>query len=53
METREFYDYEAKYQAEDTRYVIPWVAADAERIVQDEAFFAFETLGCRGWGRWT
>ena len=49
---REFYDYEAKYQAEDTRYVIPCgLPPDAERIVQDEALFAFESLGCRGWGR--
>jgi D-alanine-D-alanine ligase len=49
---REFYDYEAKYQAEDTRYVIPCgLPPDAERIVQDEALFAFQTLGCRGWGR--
>jgi len=49
---REFYDYEAKYQADDTRYVIPCgLPPDAERIVQDEALFAFQALGCRGWGR--
>ena len=49
---REFYDYEAKYQANDTRYVIPCgLPPDAERIVQDEALFAFRALGCRGWGR--
>ena len=49
---REFYDYEAKYQANDTRYVIPCgLPPDAERIVQDEALFAFHALGCRGWGR--
>jgi D-alanine-D-alanine ligase len=49
---RDFYDYEAKYQAEDTRYVIPCgLPPDAERIIQDEALFAFQTLGCRGWGR--
>ena len=49
---REFYDYEAKYQANDTRYVIPCgLPPDAERIVQDEALFAFQALGCRGWGR--
>ena len=49
---REFYDYEAKYQAEDTRYLIPCgLPPDAERIVQDEALFAFNTLGCSGWGR--
>jgi D-alanine-D-alanine ligase len=49
---REFYDYEAKYQAADTRYLIPCgLPPDAERIVQDEALFAFNTLGCSGWGR--
>lgn len=49
---REFYDYQAKYEANDTRYLIPCgLPPDAERIVQDEALFAFETLGCRGWGR--
>jgi D-alanine-D-alanine ligase len=49
---REFYDYEAKYQAKDTRYLIPCgLPPDAERIVQDEALFAFNTLGCSGWGR--
>jgi D-alanine-D-alanine ligase len=49
---REFYDYEAKYQADDTRYLIPCgLPPDAERIVQDEALFAFRALGCSGWGR--
>ena len=49
---REFYDYEAKYQANDTRYLIPCgLPPDAERIVQDEALFAFKALGCSGWGR--
>jgi D-alanine-D-alanine ligase len=49
---REFYDYEAKYVANDTRYVIPCgLPPDAERIVQDEALRAFRALGCSGWGR--
>lgn len=49
---REFYDYEAKYRADDTRYLIPCgLPPDAERIVQDEALFAFNSLGCWGWGR--
>jgi len=49
---REFYDYEAKYQADDTRYLIPCgLPPDAERIVQDEVLFAFKALGCSGWGR--
>ena len=49
---REFYDYEAKYTAQDTRYIIPCgLPPDAERIVQGEALRAFRTLDCRGWGR--
>jgi D-alanine-D-alanine ligase len=49
---REFYDYDAKYQANDTRYLIPCgLPPDAERIVQDEALYAFNALGCSGWGR--
>ena len=49
---REFYDYEAKYLAEDTRYIIPCgLAADAERALQRQALAAFDTLGCSGWGR--
>jgi len=49
---REFYDYEAKYDAGDTRYIIPCgLPPDAERIIQDEALFAFRMLGCSGWGR--
>jgi len=49
---REFYDYEAKYSAGDTRYIIPCgLPPDAERIIQEEALRAFRTLNCSGWGR--
>jgi D-alanine-D-alanine ligase len=49
---REFYDYEAKYTAQDTRYIIPCgLPPDAERVLQGEALRAFRTLDCRGWGR--
>jgi D-alanine-D-alanine ligase len=49
---REFYDYEAKYVAGDTRYIIPCgLPPGAERIIQDEALRAFQALACSGWGR--
>jgi D-alanine-D-alanine ligase len=49
---RDFYDYEAKYVADDTRYIIPCgLPPDAERVIQDEALRAFKALGCSGWGR--
>ena len=49
---REFYDYEAKYVTNDTRYIIPCgLAAAAEAAVQRQVLAAFGALGCRGWGR--
>jgi D-alanine-D-alanine ligase len=49
---REFYDYEAKYAATDTRYIVPCgLPPDAERAIQDESLRAFRVLGCSGWGR--
>ena len=49
---REFYDYEAKYVTNDTRYIIPCgLAGDAEAGLQQQVLAAFGTLGSRGWGR--
>ena len=49
---REFYDYEAKYLADDTRYLIPCGVSKAkEQQLQELSLRAFQALGCRGWGR--
>jgi D-alanine-D-alanine ligase len=49
---REFYDYEAKYIADDTRYLIPCgVSEKKEKELQALCLKAFRALGCRGWGR--
>lgn len=49
---RDFYDYEAKYVADDTRYICPCgLPAEAERAIQGAVVRAFDVLGCRGWGR--
>ena len=49
---REFYDYEAKYIANDTRYLIPaGLSAKKEKELQALCLKAFRALGCRGWGR--
>jgi D-alanine-D-alanine ligase len=48
----DFYDYEAKYQSNDTRYLCPCgLAADAEQEIQTLAKQAFDLLGATGWGR--
>jgi len=49
---REFYDYEAKYIANDTRYLIPaGLTAKKEQEIRALSLEAFRALGCRGWGR--
>jgi len=49
---RVFYDYEAKYFANDTRYICPSGLSEAqERAIQDQAVRAFDLIGARGWGR--
>jgi D-alanine-D-alanine ligase len=49
---RDFYDYEAKYVSDDTRYILPCgLDAAAEAAVQAGVLRAFDALGCRGWGR--
>ncbi|MEL5847752.1 MAG: D-alanine--D-alanine ligase [Candidatus Igneacidithiobacillus chanchocoensis] len=47
-----FYDYQAKYLAEDTRYLLPsGLGSAVESTVQALALQAFAEIGGRGWGR--
>jgi D-alanine-D-alanine ligase len=46
-----FYDYHAKYVAEDTEYICPGLDGDAERTMRELAMRAFESSGASGWGR--
>ena len=48
----EFYDYHAKYVAEDTQYLIPCgLSADEQARLKALSRRAFEVLGCTDWGR--
>ena len=53
METdNDFYDYEAKYESNSTRYFCPANLDQAlENEIQMLAMDAFNALGCEGWGR--
>ena len=47
-----FYDYDAKYQASDTQYLLPCgLPADKEMELQQLALKAFDVIGGQGWGR--
>lgn len=47
----EFYDYHAKYVAEDTQYLCPGLRDEAEREMRALALRAFDAAGASGWGR--
>lgn len=47
-----FYDYEAKYISDDTRYICPCgLALEQQSLLQEIALSAFSSVGCSGWGR--
>ena len=49
---REFYDYQAKYEDEDTAYYCPsGLNAESESRIANLALDAFQALNCSGWGR--
>lgn len=48
----EFYDYEAKYESDETRYFCPCgLESSLESDLQDLSLKAFDLLGASGWGR--
>ena len=47
----EFYDYDAKYLADDTRYTCPGLPQESEKQLADIVMRSFQVLGCRGWAR--
>src|SRR3982074_1704574 len=47
-----FYDYEAKYFRDDTRYFCPsGLSSQAEQHLAHLALAAFDAIGASGWGR--
>jgi D-alanine-D-alanine ligase len=47
----EYYDYHAKYVAEDTQYICPGLHGGVENEMRALALEAFKAAGCSGWGR--
>jgi D-alanine-D-alanine ligase len=48
----QFYDFSAKYQAADTRYICPCgLPEESENRLKEMALAAFNAVGARGWGR--
>ncbi|GGJ99421.1 D-alanine--D-alanine ligase [Luteimonas terricola] len=47
----EWYDYHAKYVAEDTQYLCPGLEGEDEAALRALALRAFRAAACSGWGR--
>ena len=47
----EWYDYHAKYIADDTQYICPGLDGDDEAAIRALALAGFRAAGCTGWGR--
>jgi D-alanine-D-alanine ligase len=47
----EYYDYHAKYVADDTKYICPGLSGAAEQELGTLALGGFFAAGCSGWGR--
>lgn len=49
---REFYDYEAKYESDETRYFCPCgLSEPLEEKLKSQSLAAFDALDGKGWGR--
>ncbi len=47
-----FYDYEAKYEADDTEYLCPCDLSEEEDVeIRSLSGEAYQLIGCEGWGR--
>ena len=50
--SHDFYDFNAKYESNDTRYLFDHQLSDQRyEALQSLALRAFQAVGCRGWGR--
>lgn len=50
--THDFYDFEAKYQSNDTQYICPCdLESETQKKIQSLVLQAFNIIGARGWGR--
>jgi D-alanine-D-alanine ligase len=47
----QWYDYHAKYVADDTQYLCPGLEGEEEDAIRALALAAFRGAGCSGWGR--
>lgn len=49
--TNEFYDFDAKYNSEETKFLFPDIGSTKKSEIDNILLKAFDCLGCQTWGR--
>ena len=49
--TNEFYDFDAKYKSDETKFLFPALSPTIVDLINDQIMKSFNVLGCKTWGR--
>ena len=49
--SNEFYDFDAKYKSDETKFLFPEMSTDMVSIISDQVMRSFNALGCKTWAR--
>ena len=49
--SNDFYDFDAKYKSEETKFLFPELTSEMVSIINDQVMKSFNALGCKTWAR--
>ena len=49
--SNEFYDFDAKYKSDETKFLFPELSQDMISVISDQVMKSFNVLGCKTWAR--
>ena len=49
--SNEFYDFDAKYKSDETKFFFPELKSEMVSMISDQVMKSFEALGCKTWAR--
>ena len=49
--SNEFYDFDAKYKSDETKFLFPQMSPDMVSVISDQVMRSFNALGCKTWAR--
>ena len=49
--SNDFYDFDAKYKSEETKFLFPELSPEMVSMISDQVMKSFNVLGCKTWAR--